>query len=74
MFTTAGRTAFRVIQSIPASTVDVLPDPSFPRTLTATRETFVATPTREPPMVPATWVPCPFPSSAAIVLSTKFYP
>jgi len=45
---------------IPAMTVVFVPLPSSPRTLTPIRWVFLATPYFVPPIVPATWVPCPW--------------
>src|SRR5918992_6360919 len=64
MFATAGCPAawLPVTQSTPAITPDVLPEPLHPSTRTAVRLTDLATPWIEPPIVPATWVPCPLQS------------
>src|SRR5262245_39345086 len=66
MFATAGSAGSwsPVTQSIPAITWDVVPEPWQFSTRTATMLTFLATPYVEPPIVPATWVPWPWQSSA----------
>jgi hypothetical protein len=46
----------------PAMMVDTSPLPSLSRTLTAYSFVFLATPYVLEPIVPATWVPCPYPS------------
>ena len=61
-------------QSMPAFAIAVVPDPHEFRMRTGTMVTALATPVTEPPMIPATWVPCPslstFPLSlASAVLS-----
>ena len=40
----------------------MVPEPAQLSTLTATSRTRLATPCAAPPMVPATWVPCPLQS------------
>ena len=50
------------IQSRPATILEVEPLPSQPKTRTLTRETSLAIPVVRPPIVPATWVPCPWQS------------
>jgi hypothetical protein len=48
---------------MPEMTPESEPEPSQPRTRTATRLTFLATPQVALPTVPATWVPWPLQSS-----------
>ena len=66
MLATAGAPATwsAVTQSMPAMTPEVVPLPAQSSTRTATSETPLATPYVEPPVVPATCVPCPLQSSA----------
>jgi hypothetical protein len=59
-------------QSIPEMTPELVPEPSAPRTLTATREAFFATPYLLPAAVDAVWVPWPLPS--VLSLSTVLVP
>src|SRR5207253_9489863 len=61
-FATAGLTAFCATQLTPAMTADVEPEPLQSSTRTATSDTPFATPYVEPPIVPATCVPCPLQS------------
>lgn len=63
MFATAGFTALRVTQSIPATTCSVVPSPDQSSTRTDTTFAFFATPNVVPARVPATCVPCPCRSS-----------
>src|SRR5687768_15608820 len=70
MFATAGPEVwFPVTQSMPAATVDRLPEPPQSSTRTATSVTFLATPYVDPPTVPATCVPWPLQSSGLPSLS-----
>ena len=62
MLATDGPGLLAVTQSTPATTPAVVPEPAQPSTLTATSRTRLATPYAVPPMVPATWVPCPLQS------------
>jgi hypothetical protein len=64
MLATAGLIAWLVTQSTPATMPDIEPLPVQPSTFTATSWAALATPYSVPPMVPATWVPCPWQSSA----------
>jgi hypothetical protein len=59
--------------SMPATTPELVPLPSSPRTLTAKRVVFLATPKVAPPTVPATWVPWPWtsPSLESAKLAAK---
>ncbi len=59
MFTTAGRTACLVTQSIPATTCSVVPSPSSFSTRTETIFAALATPNELLATVPATCVPWP---------------
>jgi len=51
---------------MPARTPEFVPEPSLSRTFTATSSTFLDTPYVLPPIVPATWLPCPFSSVSYI--------
>ena len=62
MLATAGLVWFCLTQSTPAMTPDVEPEPEQLSTRTAWRVTALATPYVVPPVVPATWVPCPWQS------------
>jgi hypothetical protein len=53
-------------------TPELLPEPESSRTLTAMSLVFLATPKLREPMVPATWVPWPWPSAS--LLSAKLSP
>ncbi len=57
MLATAGLTAFRATQSMPATTWAVVPEPELFSTRTPTTFAFLATPWALPATVPATWVP-----------------
>src|SRR6188474_2791347 len=62
MLATAGRTRFFVTHSTPAITPELVPVPVQPSTRTACSVTAFAMPCVEPPIVPATCVPCPLQS------------
>ena len=63
MLATAGLMRLAVTQSTPAMTPDVEPEPLQLSTRTANKRTLLATPYVDPPIVPATWVPCPLQST-----------
>src|SRR5437762_5688892 len=66
MFATAGFWALAVTQSMPPTTLASVPLPVQSSNFTATSWICLATPTLLPPMVPATWVPCPKQSSLIV--------
>ena len=74
MLATAGGRACAVTQSMPAMIAEYDPLPPQSSTRTATSLTSLATPYVEPPIVPATCVPCPLQSLATASLSTKSQP
>ena len=74
MLATAGLAAWLDTQRTPATTSESVPSPLQSSTRTATRRTFLATPYRAPPIVPATCVPCPLQSAAVASSPTKSQP